>query len=228
MKHYIIVGASSGIGFELASMLSEQHRVSALCRTEKQLPSLKNTSFHELDIAVEHPLFPSIDGPIDGLIYCPGTITLKPFRSIKTEDYQHDWNINFLGAVKCIKQYLPQLQLAEKPSVLLFSSVAAGTGMAFHASIAAAKGAVESLTKSLAAEFAPKIRFNAIAPSLTNTPLAEKLLNAEAKIKSAEERHPLKTIGTPSVIADAAEFLLQNNWITGEVLHVDGGMRSLR
>lgn len=228
MKHYLIIGASSGIGFELAKTLSKQHHVTALSRTANELTELPNTTFHVCDIALEQPIFPAIETAIDGLIYCPGTITLKPFRSIKNEDYLHDWNINFLGAVKTIKQYLPQLQLAEKPSVVLFSSVAAGTGMAFHASIASAKGAVESLTKSLAAEFAPKIRFNAIAPSLTQTPLAEKLLNAEAKIKSAEERHPLKKIGTTTDIAEATLFLLQANWITGEVLHIDGGMSSLR
>ncbi len=228
MKHYLIIGASSGIGFELAQLLSAQNNITALSRTANQLSALPNTVFHMCDISQEQPAFPAIETAIDGLIYCPGTITLKPFRSIKNEDYLNDWSINFLGAVKSIKQYLPQLQLAEKPSVLLFSSVAAGTGMAFHASIASAKGAVESLTKSLAAEFAPKIRFNAIAPSLTHTPLAEKLLNAEAKIKAAEERHPLKKIGTATDIAEAALFLLQANWITGEVLHIDGGMSSLR
>lgn len=228
MKHYLIIGASSGIGYELAKTLSNNNHVTALSRSANELPELSNTTFYPCDISLEQPSFPVIEHAIDGLVYCPGTITLKPFRSIKNEDYLHDWNVNFLGAVKSIKQYLPQLQLAEKPSVVLFSSVAAGTGMAFHASIASAKGAVESLTKSLAAEFAPKIRFNAIAPSLTNTPLADKLLNAEAKIKAAEERHPLKKIGTPHDIAQAALFLLSCEWITGEVLSVDGGMSSLR
>ena len=111
---------------------------------------------------------------------------------------------------------------------MLFSTVAVQTGMAFHASIAAAKGAVEGLTRSLAAEFAPKIRVNAVAPSLTNTPLAEKLLNAEAKLKSAEERHPLKKIGTPTDIANAVQYLLEANWVTGQIISVDGGMSALR
>jgi 3-oxoacyl-[acyl-carrier protein] reductase len=228
MKHYVIVGASSGIGFQLAQTLSEKASITALSRTPKSLLSLSNIAFSELDITHDSPAFPAIEQPIDGLIYCPGTINLKPFRSLKSEDYLQEWNTNFLGAVKSIKQYLPQLQLAENPSIVLFSTVAVQTGMAFHASIAAAKGAVEGFTKSLAAEFAPKIRVNAIAPSLTNTPLAEKLLNAEAKLKAAEERHPLKKIGATTDIVDAVHYLLNANWVTGQILHVDGGMSSLR
>jgi 3-oxoacyl-[acyl-carrier protein] reductase len=228
MKHYLIVGASSGIGFELASQLHLQNEITALSRTQKSLTELSNTTFYEVDITQENPNFPQIDKPIDGLIYCPGTINLKPFRSLKSEDYLAEWNTNFLGAVKTIKHYLPQLQQAENPSIVLYSTVAVQTGMPFHASISAAKGAVEGLTRSLAAEFAPKIRVNAIAPSLTQTPLAEKLLNAEAKLKSAEERHPLKRIGTSKDIVEATLFLLNATWVTGQILHVDGGMSSVR
>lgn len=228
MKHYLIVGASSGIGLELASQLQLQNEITALARTQKSLNELPNTTFYEVDITHENPNFPQIDKPIDGLIYCPGTINLKPFRSLKSEDYLAEWNTNFLGAVKTIKQYLPQLQQAENPSIILYSTVAVQTGMAFHASISSAKGAVEGLTRSLAAEFAPKIRVNAIAPSLTQTSLAEKLLNAEAKLKSAEERHPLKRIGAPKDIVEATLFLLNATWVTGQILHVDGGMSSVR
>lgn len=228
MKHYLIVGASSGIGFELASRLSAHSRVTAISRTPKNLSGLPNTTWHEADISMSEPLFPSIDGPIDGLVYCPGTINLKPFRSLKEEDFLQDWNTNFMGAVRTIKQYLPQLSASEQPSILLFSTVAVQTGMSFHATISSAKGAVEGLTRSLAAEFAPKIRVNAIAPSLTDTPLAEKLLNAEAKRTSAQERHPLKTIGTPQELAEAALYLLQANWVTGQILKVDGGISSIR
>lgn len=228
MKHYLIAGASSGIGLQLAETLSADAQVSAFARTPKSLIDLPKITFSEVDIATETPSFPIIEKPIDGLIYCPGTINLKPFRSLKNEDYLLDWNINFLGAVKTIKHYLPQLQLAENPSIVLFSTVAVQTGMAFHASIAAAKGALEGLTKSLAAEFAPKIRVNAVAPSLTQTPLAEKLLNAEAKLKAAEERHPLKKIGSPKDIVDATLYLLNATWVTGQIIHVDGGMSTLK
>ncbi len=228
MKHYVIVGASSGIGFELAKILSTSNNITALSRSEKDVNNLSNTTFYSVDISEENPNFPIIYKPIDGLIYCPGTINLKPFRSLRSEDYLNEWNINFLGAVKTIKHFLPQLQHAENSSIVLFSTVAVQTGMAFHASIAAAKGAVEGLTRSLAAEFAPKVRVNAVAPSLTNTPLADKLINAEAKLKSAEDRHPLKKIGTPNDIANAVQYLLNANWVTGQIISVDGGMSALR
>ncbi|MFN3446431.1 MAG: SDR family NAD(P)-dependent oxidoreductase, partial [Bacteroidia bacterium] len=140
MKHYVIVGASSGIGFELAKKLSVSNQITALSRSEKNLTTLPNTTFYTLDISEENTVFPALDKPVDGLIYCPGTINLKPFRSLRAEDYLNEWNINFLGAVKTIKHFLPQLQQAENPNIVLFSTVAVQTGMAFHASIAAAKG----------------------------------------------------------------------------------------
>jgi NAD(P)-dependent dehydrogenase (short-subunit alcohol dehydrogenase family) len=229
MSKFIIVGASSGIGFQLAKNLSEkEHTIYALNRNKVDLDSIPNCHFHEVDIAMEIPNFPNIEGAIDGLIYCPGTINLKPFRALKSEDFLNEYQINFLGAVKSIKQYLPNLQLSESPSIVLFSTVAVQTGMSFHASIASAKGAIEGLTRSLAAEFAPKIRVNAIAPSLTATPLADKLINNESKLKASEDRHPLKKIGSSSDMSQAVEFLLNANWMTGQIMHVDGGMSSVR
>lgn len=229
MSKFIIVGASSGIGFQLAKNLSEKgHTIYALNRNKVDLDSIPNCQFHEVDIAMEIPNFPNIEGAIDGLIYCPGTINLKPFRALKSEDFLNEYQINFLGAVKSIKQYLPNLQLSESPSIVLFSTVAVQTGMSFHASIASAKGAIEGLTRSLAAEFAPKIRVNAIAPSLTATPLADKLINNESKLKASEDRHPLKKIGSSSDMSQAVEFLLNANWMTGQIMHVDGGMSSVR
>ena len=229
MSKFIIVGASSGIGFQLAKNLSEKgHTIYALNRNKVDLDSIPNCQFHEVDIAMEIPNFPNIEGAIDGLIYCPGTINLKPFRALKSEDFLNEYQINFLGAVKSIKQYLPNLQLSESPSIVLFSTVAVQTGMSFHASIASAKGAIEGLTRSLAAEFAPKIRVNAIAPSLTATPLADKLINNESKLKASEDRHPLKKIGATSDISNAVEFLLNANWMTGQIIHLDGGMSAIR
>jgi len=228
MKHYLIVGASSGIGFAVAKKLSSINRITAISRSEKDLPSLPNTSFFNVDISTSIPEFPSIDGPLDGIIYCPGTINLKPFRAIKDEDFQNEWNINVMGAIKTIRHYLPALQQAEQPSIVLFSTVAVQNGMPFHSGIAAAKGAVEGLTRSLAAEFAPKIRVNAIAPSLTQTPLADKLINTESKLKAAEDRHPLKSLGSADTIADGVLFLLNAPWTTGQILHIDGGMSAIR
>lgn len=228
MKTYLIVGAGSGIGWELAQSLSSHHHIIALSRSVKNLANLHNTTFHQVDISESQPSFPVIQSPIDGLIYCPGSINLKPFRSLRDEDYLNDWNINVMGAVKTIRQYLPNMQQAGYSSIVLFSTVAAQTGMAFHASIAAAKGALEGLTRSLSAEFAPAIRVNAIAPSLTQTPLAEKLLNSEAKLKASEERHPLKSIGQASDMAQAAAYLLEARWVTGQVLSVDGGLSTIR
>lgn len=228
MKHYLIVGASSGIGFAVAKKLSLANHITAISRSEKELNTLPNTTFHNVDISSGAPEFPSIEGPLDGIIYCPGTINLKPFRAIKDDDFLNELNINVMGAIKTIRHYLPALQQAEQPSIVLFSTVAVQNGMPFHSGIAVAKGAVEGLTRSLAAEFAPKIRVNAIAPSLTQTPLADKLINTESKLKAAEERHPLKSLASAETIADGVVYLLNAPWTTGQILHIDGGMSALR
>ncbi|MDZ7358758.1 MAG: SDR family oxidoreductase, partial [candidate division KSB1 bacterium] len=168
---------------------------------------------------------------LDGVVYCPGTINLRPFRQLKEEDFLTDFKINALGAVKTIQGTLNRMKKVEQTaSIVLFSTVAVQTGMSYHASIASAKGAVEGLTRSLAAELAPKIRVNCIAPSLTDTPLAARLLGSEEKQQAAAERHPLKRFGQPEDIANLACFLLsdESSWITGQVLHVDGGMSSVR
>jgi 3-oxoacyl-[acyl-carrier protein] reductase len=167
---------------------------------------------------------------LDGVVYCPGTINLKPFHRLTQADFAHDWLVNVMGAVATLQAVMPKLKNAERASVVLFSTVAVGLGMPFHASIASAKGAVEGLTKSLAAEWAPKIRVNAIAPSLTQTSLVEKLLASEEKIEAAGKRHPLQKIGSPEEIAALVTFLLgdDSTWITGQILHVDGGLSSVK
>ena len=166
---------------------------------------------------------------IDGLVYCPGSINLRPFKGLKIETFESDMQINFFNMVKVVQQLLPQLTASNQASIVLFSSVAASMGMPFHTSVAAAKGAIEGFAKALAAEYAPKIRVNVIAPSLTNTPLADKFLNNETKQEKSAERHPLKRFGQPEDLAQMANFLLSENasWISGQILHVDGGMSTL-
>jgi NAD(P)-dependent dehydrogenase (short-subunit alcohol dehydrogenase family) len=166
---------------------------------------------------------------IDGLVYCPGSINLRPFRGLKPEAFEQDLQINFISLVKVIQTVLPNLTASNQSSIVLFSSVAASMGMPFHTSVAAAKGAIEGFAKALAAEYAPKIRVNVIAPSLTNTPLADKFLNNETKQEKSAERHPLKRFGQPEDLAQMANFLLSENasWISGQILHVDGGMSTL-
>lgn len=230
MKTYLIVGGTSGIGLETTKLLSQTNRVIVLSREKRNLDDLENVDFYSADTAKQIDELPLIEKAIDGIVYCPGTINLKPLKSLKIEDFQKDFDINLLGAVRVINKYLNNLKSAEKPSIVLFSTVAVQTGMQYHASIASAKGAVEGLTRSLAAEFAPNIRVNCIAPSITSTPLAEKLLNNEAKLKASEDRHPLKRIGDAKEIAEIVGFLLSDKtgFITGQIIKVDGGISSIK
>lgn len=228
MSHFLLVGGSHGIGRALVDLLVEKgNSVTVLSRTIGDLEGNEQVAHHSLDIAQANPDFPSIADPIDGIVYLPGSIQLRPFKGLSIDQFVKEWELNFLGAVKVIKHYLPKLDTG---SIVLMSTVAVRQGMAYHASIGSAKGAVEGLTRSLAAELAPKVRVNAVAPSLTDTPLAEQLLNNDTKREHAAARHPLQRIGSPEDIAAAIAFLLsaESSWITGQVLHVDGGLSSLK
>lgn len=230
-KKYLIVGGSSGIGLALTNKLADAgNKVIVLSRNQNQLEISDKISYHKFDVLDQQQSFPSFEDEFDGLAYCPGSINLKPLKSLKEKDYIDDFMINALGAVKVINQYLTNLKKAEKSSIVLFSTVAVQTGMPYHASIAMAKGAVEGLTRSLAAEFAPKIRVNAIAPSLTDTPLASKLLSNDEKKEASAKRHPLNAVGKAEDIASAAYYLLsdKSGWVTGQIFHIDGGMSSIR
>ena len=230
-KNYILVGATSGIGRQVAAKLAGQGAtVYALGRRGDQAEDTPGVTYRRFDATEETPTFPEIDGPVDGFAYLPGTINLKPFHLLRRKDFLQDLEVNYLGAVMTLQQYLPQLKESQAATVVLMSTVAVQTGLAFHASIAGAKGAIEGLTHALAAELAPKIRVNAVAPSLTDTPLAEALLNQPAKRENAAKRHPLQRIGTSSDIASAVCFLLgeESSWMTGQVLAVDGGLSRIR
>lgn len=224
--NYLIVGATTGIGKDITEKLrAHENKVFTAQRNADN----DNDSYQYFN-ALENNLATSLlPDQIDGLVYCPGTINLKPFARLSLQDFYNDWQINFLGAVKVIQSVLPNLKAA-KGSIVLFSSVAAQTGMSFHASVASAKAAIEGLTYSLAAEFAPLIRVNAIAPSLTDTPLANKLLSDENKKEAAAKRHPLQKYGNVNDIAAMACFLLSQDasFITGQVIKIDGGLSNIR
>lgn len=228
MKRYLIVGASSGIGKKTTELLKADAEVWGTYRTNhiEDSHSLANTQ--EYDVLENEQL--ELPDVLDGIVYCPGAINLKPFKRIDESMIWEDWKLQVNGAVKTIQQCLPALLKSDNPSVVLYSTVAVQSGYNFHSLVAMSKGAIEGLTRSLAAEYASKIRFNAIAPSLTDTPLAEKLLNSEAKKDANAQRHPMKRIGESLDIANATKFLLSDEsaWITGQVLHVDGGMSSLK
>lgn len=230
MKTYLIIGGTSGIGLETTRLLSKNNRVVVISREKKNIDGLINVEFYSADITKSADDLPEVDGEINGIVYCPGTINLKPLKSLKVEDFQNDFEVNVLGAVKVINKYFTNLKSAENASIVLFSTVAVQTGMQYHASIASAKGAIEGLTRSLAAEFAPSIRVNCIAPSITNTPLAEKLLNNDTKLTASEDRHPLKRIGDATEIAELVSFLLSENsgFITGQIIKIDGGISSVK
>lgn len=228
MKNILLIGGSYGIGYELAKELQQEYTVFVASRTNENLKDLKVTHI-PFDATTDTLDTSNLPDTLDGLVYCPGSINLRPFRGLKLETFESDMHLNFFSMVKVIQGVLPQLTASEQSSIVLFSSVAVKMGMPFHTSVAAAKGAIEGFAKALASEYAPKIRVNIIAPSLTNTPLAEKFLsNGEKKEKSAQ-RHPLKRIGTTEDIAQMASFLLdkKSSWISGQIFHVDGGMSSL-
>tara|TARA_Y100001978_G_scaffold202735_1_gene224906 strand:- start:536 stop:1231 length:696 start_codon:yes stop_codon:yes gene_type:complete len=229
-KNYLIVGGGSGIGKVIAERLAaEGNQVWAFSRSIEEADSRSGIICRHFDVLKDESL-PEIEEAIDGLVYCPGSIQLKPFERIALDDFRADLEINYLGAVKVLQQAMPLLKKSNSASVVLFSTIAVQNGLPFHSSISGAKGAVEGLSRSLAAEYAPKIRFNAIAPSLTDTPLAQALLSNDRKREANAERHPLKRVGQPEDLAEMALFLLseKSSWISGQVLKVDGGMSAIR
>jgi 3-oxoacyl-[acyl-carrier protein] reductase len=222
MKTIIIVGGSKGIGNALVKVLLNSHKVINISRTE---PEINHENFTHMSCDVISEDLPEIE-KADGLVYCPGSINLKPFARLSIDDFKTDFEINVLGAVKTIQKYLPILKNGNKPSIVLFSTVASKLGMPYHASIATSKSGVEGLVKSLGAELAPIIRINAIAPTVTDTDLASKLLRNEKMIENITERHPLKKFLKPEEVADMAEFLLSEKSasISGQVFEMDCGI----
>ena len=231
MDSILVIGGSSGIGYELSNKLADQgYDVIATYNQNKVSSEKANLSYNHLNVLDKESDLSFLPRQLDGLVYCPGSVNLKPFHRIKPEEFVSDYELQVAGAVKTIQAVLPLLRQSEHPAIVLFSTVAVQMGFNFHSQVASSKGAIEGLTRALAVEFAPKIRVNCVAPSLTDTPLTRNLINTDEKRLLNEQRHPLKRIGKPADIAEAVEFLLSEkaSWITGQVLHVDGGMSKLK
>ena len=232
MSSYLVAGGSRGIGLELVGLLAPAaSRIDVWSRSADELTVGGPVHHLACDLTSDAPL-PEPPESIQGAAYCPGTVNLKSFRALSEEDFRRDWEVNLLGAVRFLKACQPRLKGAdgEPASVVLFSTVAVGQGMPMHSSVAAAKGAVEGLVRSLAAEWAPKVRVNAIAPALVDTPLVDRMLGTPEKREAMAARYPLKRVGTTADAAGLAQFLLSpaSGWITGQVLGLDGGMSTLR
>ena len=225
-KRILLIGGSHGIGYNLAQILSEKHEVYIASRT-KELIGEMNVIHIAFDAQTDSLDQSSLPEQLDGFVYCPGSINLKPFKMLSLDSFREEMEINFFNMIQIVQDIMPRM--AQGSSMVFFSTVAVGTGMPFHTSIAAAKGAVEGFVRALAAEYAPKVRCNVIAPSLVDTPLAARLLNNDRKKEMMAERHPLKRVGKAEDIAGLAAFLLQDSgsWITGQVLGVDGGLSAL-
>jgi NAD(P)-dependent dehydrogenase (short-subunit alcohol dehydrogenase family) len=225
-KNILMVGGSHGIGLSMVQQMQNNHKLFVASRSKDALEGLSVTHI-PFDAASDELDLSLIPEDLHGFVYCPGSINLKPFKMMSMDTFQEDMQINFFSMVKILKTILPKL--ADGASVVLFSTVAVGTGMPFHTSVASAKGAIEGFAKSMAAEYAPRLRVNVIAPSLVDTPLAGRLLNNDKKREMMADRHPLKRVGTAADIANIATFLLsdKSTWITGQIVSVDGGIGSL-
>jgi len=229
MKNILVIGGSTGIGLQLVKNISENNRVYATYN-QHLVNDFDHATFHPLNVLDSQFDLSFLPETIDGIAYCVGAINLKPFARISEDDFINDYKKQVGGAIRIIQALLPKLKMSEQASIVLFSTIAVQTGFPFHTLVASSKGAIEGLTKALAAEFAPKIRVNCIAPSITDTPLAAALLNTDEKKMANAQRHPLKQVGEASDIAGMAEFLLtsKSKWITGQIFHVDGGMSTLK
>lgn len=231
MKNYLIIGGSSGIGESIVGKLAEsaENNVVATYFSHTKEDS-DNVKFFPYNAEKDNLSYIQLPEEIHGFVYCPGAIILKPFKRLTEQSVIEDFKLQVVGAMNAIQAILPNLLAANNASIVLFSTVAVQQGFNFHAQVAMSKGAIEGLTKSLAAEFAPAIRVNCIAPSLTDTPLSERLLNTDEKRKSNADRHPMKEIGKAEDSAELAVFLLseKSKWMTGQIIHIDGGMSSIK
>ena len=223
-----MIGGSYGIGLPLVKILNKEYNVHVACRTNDQLQS-ENVNFIKFDALNDEFDSSLIPDEIHGFVYLPGSINLRPFKGLSVEAFKQDLEINLISLIKVLKTVMPKLIAADNSSIVLMSTVAVQRGMRFHSSVSASKGAIEGLTKSLAAEYAPKIRVNAVAPSIVDTPLANRFLNNDLKIEKSAQKHPMKRVGNSADIAETINFLLseKSSWMTGQIIGVDGGTSTL-
>ena len=228
MKNILLIGGSYGIGSSLAQILAENNQVIIASRSkpENDLNNVKHITFDASNDEIDLNQLPET---IDGFVYFPGSINLRPFKGLSIDSFKQDLEINVISLIKVLKSILPKLNTSDNPSLVFLSTVAVTQGMPFHSSVATAKGAIEGLAKSLAAEYAPKIRVNVIAPSIVDTPLANRFLNNETKVQKSAEKHPLNRVGNKEDIAEIISFLLseKSSWMTGQILNVDGGLSTI-
>jgi NAD(P)-dependent dehydrogenase (short-subunit alcohol dehydrogenase family) len=228
MKTILLIGGSQGIGFEIVKQIKDDYDVIVASRSKGELEDMdiKHLEFDAMEDSVDDLDLPDV---IDGLVYLPGSINLKPFKMMSLKTYEEDFQLNFMSLVKVVHGLLPKLKKSDQASLVFLSTVAVQLGMPFHTSVAAAKGAIEGFSRALAAEYAPSIRVNVIAPSLVNTELAGNMLGNDKKKEKMDKRHPLNRVGEAEDIANMATFLLsdKSSWMSGQVLGVDGGMSSL-
>ena len=227
-KNILFIGGSTGIGLETIKLLQNEHNIYVASRSNENLQNL-NIEYIKFDSGVDEFNSELVPEELHGFVYCPGSINLRPFRSLKISTFEEDLNLNFLSMVKTLQKVINNLKKSGNSSIILYSTVAVKIGMPFHTSVSASKGAIEGFARSLSAEYAPGIRVNVIAPSLTNTPMAERSLNNEIKKEKVGNRHPLKRCGESIDIANYTAFLLsdKSSWITGQTLGVDGGMSTI-
>ncbi|MEP2237177.1 SDR family oxidoreductase [Maribacter sp.] len=226
MKNILLIGGSHGIGLSIVKELQSTHHLFVASRSEEDLQH-ENITHIPFDVTTDELDVSVLPEKLDGFVYCPGSINLKPFKMMSLDTIKDDMELNFFSMIKVVKEIISKMN--EGSSMVFFSTIAVGTGMPFHTSVSAAKGAIEGFAKSLAAEYAPKVRVNVVAPSLVDTPLAKRLLNNDKKREMMSERHPLKRVGNAEDIANAAVFLLteKSTWMTGQIIGVDGGLSTL-
>ena len=226
MRHILIIGGTKGIGKAIIDLLIEENKITCMSRN---VSDYNHVNYNHIQIDATLDNFPDLE-KIDSLVYCPGSINLKPISTLSIEDFRNDFELNVIGAVKSIKKYLPLLKKGENPSILLFSTVATKLGMPYHASVSASKSAIDGIVKTLGAELAPKIRINAIAPTITNTELASKILRNEKVLENMIERHPLKKILSADEVAKMAKFLITEDGssISGQIINMDAGIVSFK
>lgn len=231
-KNILIAGGNSGIGLSVIKLLNQGGANIYIVARKRSDEWPANVNYIEADVTGNlDQLAAFLPQTLDGLVYAIGSINLKPFSRLTTDDFLNDFTLNVLGAMRIVQQSLKQLKGAASASIILMSSVAAKIGMPYHASVAAAKGALEGFALSLSAELASQnIRVNVVAPSLTDTPMAQNLLNTPEKKEASAKRHPIGRYGNPEDISEAIVFLLsdKSTWITGQIIGVDGGMGSLK